>query len=47
MTEVFAASPHFRAAETPAGLAEIVTDFERDFNAQGIATRRAAYVKTS
>jgi tRNA (guanine-N7-)-methyltransferase len=47
MTAVFAASPHFRPEETPAALAEITTDFERDFNAQGIATRRAAYAKIS
>jgi tRNA (guanine-N7-)-methyltransferase len=47
MNEVFAASPHFRPEETPAELAEITTDFERDFNAQGIATRRAAFVKIS
>jgi tRNA (guanine-N7-)-methyltransferase len=47
MVAVFGASPHFRAGETPAALAEIVTDFERDFTAQGIATRRAAYVKIS
>jgi tRNA (guanine-N7-)-methyltransferase len=43
MTAVFAASPHFRPVETPAGLAGVITDFERDFNAEGIATRRAAY----
>jgi tRNA (guanine-N7-)-methyltransferase len=47
MLAVFAANPHFRPEETPAALAEITTDFERDFNAQGIATRRAAYVKIS
>jgi tRNA (guanine-N7-)-methyltransferase len=43
MNEVFAAAKEFVATETPAGLAEIVTDFERDFNAQGIPTLRAAY----
>lgn len=43
MTTVFAASPHFRAVETPAELSAVTTDFERGFNAQGIATNRAAY----
>ena len=43
MTAVFAASPHFRAVETPAELSAVTTDFERGFNAQGIATNRAAY----
>jgi tRNA (guanine-N7-)-methyltransferase len=43
MTEVFAAAKKFAAVETPAALAEITTDFERDFNAQGIPTLRAAY----
>jgi hypothetical protein len=32
--------------ETPASLAEITTDFERDFNAEGIPTLRAAYQAT-
>jgi len=43
MTEVFAASKEFQKIETPAALAEVLTDFERDFNAQGIPTLRAAY----
>jgi tRNA (guanine-N7-)-methyltransferase len=43
MKEVFAAAPEFSKVETPAALAEITTDFERDFNAQGIPTQRAAY----
>jgi tRNA (guanine-N7-)-methyltransferase len=43
MTEVFAASREFQKVETPAGLSEVLTDFERDFNAQGIPTLRAAY----
>lgn len=43
MTEVFGADQRFRPTETPAGLAAVVTDFERGFNAQGIPTRRAAY----
>jgi tRNA (guanine-N7-)-methyltransferase len=43
MNEVFAAAKAFVPVETPAVLAEIVTDFERDFNAQGIPTLRAAY----
>lgn len=43
MTAVFAADQHFRAVATPENLTAVVTDFERDFNAAGIATRRAAY----
>ena len=43
MTEVFAASRDFQKTETPAELAELTTDFERDFNAKGIQTLRAAY----
>jgi tRNA (guanine-N7-)-methyltransferase len=43
MTEVFGAAAAFAPVETPATLSEIVTDFERDFNAQGIPTLRAAY----
>ena len=43
MNEVFAAAKEFRKVETPAALAETTTDFERDFNAQGIPTLYAAY----
>jgi tRNA (guanine-N7-)-methyltransferase len=43
MTEVFAASKQFQKIETPVELAEVLTDFERDFNAKGIPTLRAAY----
>jgi tRNA (guanine-N7-)-methyltransferase len=43
MTEVFGASQEFQKVETPAELAEVLTDFEREFNAQGIPTLRAAY----
>jgi tRNA (guanine-N7-)-methyltransferase len=43
MNEVFDAAKEFEKVETPAALAEITTDFERDFNAQGIPTLRAAY----
>ena len=42
--EVFAAAPVFRPVETQAALATVVPDFERGFNAQGIPTRRAAYL---
>lgn len=45
MTCVFGANPNFTAVETPAALAAVTTDFERGFNAQGIATNRAAYSK--
>jgi len=43
MNEVFGAAKEFEKVETPAALAAITTDFERDFNAQGIPTLRAAY----
>ena len=43
MTEVFGGDRRFQAVETPAGLAAIRTDFEQEFNAKGIPTRRAAY----
>jgi len=43
MNEVFAAATDFVPAETPASLAAVITDFEREFNAQRIPTLRAAY----
>ena len=44
MNEVFgAAVEFFQKTVTPASLAEITTDFEQEFNAQGIPTLRAAY----
>ena len=43
MNEVFEAAQEFKRIETPPVLAEIVTDFEHDFNAQGISTLRAAF----
>ena len=43
MTEVFDSVNIFEKTETPAALAEITTDFERDFNSQGIPTLRATY----
>ena len=43
MTEVFGASGEFQKVETPVELAELSTDFEREFNAKGIKTLRAAY----
>jgi tRNA (guanine-N7-)-methyltransferase len=45
MAAVFAANAAFGPAETPAGLSAVVTDFERNFNARGVATLRAAYRK--
>jgi len=43
MTDAFAADARFRPVATPPELAAVLTDFEREFNARGIATRRAAY----
>jgi tRNA (guanine-N7-)-methyltransferase len=43
MTEVFDAAKAFRKIQTPSALAEVLTDFERDFLARGIKTLRVAY----
>jgi tRNA (guanine-N7-)-methyltransferase len=43
MTGVFGASRAFQRMETPPELAELPTDFEREFRARGISTLRAAY----
>jgi tRNA (guanine-N7-)-methyltransferase len=45
ITEVFNANKKFQRVETPAELAELLTDFEREFLARGIQTLRAAYRK--
>lgn len=46
MREVFAAAAGFQAVPTPEELAEVLTDFEQGFRAQGLATHCAAYMKT-
>ena len=43
MTAVFGANSRFELAPTPERLASVLTDFEREFNASGIPTNRAAY----
>jgi tRNA (guanine-N7-)-methyltransferase len=43
MTTVFAASTAFHPVETPTELSALLTDFEADFQKQGVQTRRAAY----
>lgn len=43
MLEVFGADSRFEKIETPAELKTAVTDFERDFNAQGIPTNYGAH----
>ena len=43
MTAVFSAAAGWRAFETPKELAELLTDFEREFRARGVQTLRAAY----
>ncbi|MCB1125365.1 MAG: tRNA (guanosine(46)-N7)-methyltransferase TrmB [Verrucomicrobiae bacterium] len=43
MRAVFAASPHFTPVDTPPELASLPTDFEREFNARGLPTLRAAF----
>ncbi|MBI1176971.1 tRNA (guanosine(46)-N7)-methyltransferase TrmB [bacterium] len=47
MVEVFGADSRFEAIETPDELKVVVTDFEREFNAQGIPTNYAAYRLTA
>ena len=47
MTEVFGANQHFEPVPTPEPLAAVLTDFEREFTAQGIQTNRAAYRRMS
>ncbi len=43
MVTVFAGAPGFHPVETPEELAASWTDFEKDFQARGIKTLRAAY----
>jgi tRNA (guanine-N7-)-methyltransferase len=43
MTEVFDGSARFRRVDEPAGLLDLKTDFETEFNARGIPTRHAAW----
>jgi tRNA (guanine-N7-)-methyltransferase len=45
MQEVFGASPDFVPADTPPELAEVLTDFEQEFLAQGKTTLRVACQK--
>ena len=45
MTASFATNQNFLPVATPEELAEVVTDFEKTFNARGIPTNRAAYRK--
>ncbi|MFZ0826957.1 MAG: tRNA (guanosine(46)-N7)-methyltransferase TrmB [Verrucomicrobiia bacterium] len=46
MTAVFGVVAEFKPVETPPGLSDLPTDFEQEFNAQGIPTLRAAYQQT-
>ena len=43
MTEVFGTSKEFQKVETPSELLALPTDFEREFQARGVQTLRAAY----
>jgi len=46
MLEVFhGASANFVAGKEPEGLLEVKTDFERQFNAGGIPTRHATWLR--
>jgi tRNA (guanine-N7-)-methyltransferase len=44
MTDAFGACPQFQAVPTPPELSAVMTDFEREFNARGLPTLRAAYL---
>jgi tRNA G46 methylase TrmB len=44
MLAVFSAAPGFRKIETPPELTALLTDFEKEFQARGVETLRAAYV---
>lgn len=46
MLTVFRADKSFTEVETPAELAAVTTDFEREFNAKGIPTNRASWRMT-
>jgi tRNA (guanine-N7-)-methyltransferase len=43
MSEIFDAQKEFKKIETPMELADLLTDFEKEFSARGIKTLRAAY----
>jgi len=43
MLEVFGGADGFESVDTPEPMKQIVTDFEQEFNAQGIPTNYAAY----
>ncbi len=43
MQTAFAANAAFQPTETPPDLAGVTTDFEKEFNARNIETRRAAF----
>ena len=43
MRTVFDPDARFVPVQTPVELTAVVTDFERQFNAEGIPTRRASY----
>lgn len=43
MNDVFNTTREFVRTDTPEALAQMTTDFERDFNAQGVPTLRAAF----
>lgn len=43
MEAVFDPDPRFRRITPPDELTRVITDFEREFNRQGVATRRASY----
>ncbi len=47
MLEVFDRAAGFECTETPEPLKALATDFEQEFNEQGIPTNHAAYLKNS
>ena len=47
MLEVFGGAQGFEAVETPEPIQQLITDFEQEFNSQGIPTNYAAYRRGS
>lgn len=47
MQTAFASNPGFQPVQTPPELAEMLTDFEKEFHAKGLPTLRLAYQKVA
>ena len=47
MISIFGSNPLFRSGAMPADLSAALTDFERDFQTQGVQTMRAAFQRST